>query len=784
MRLTLRTMLAYLDGILEPEDTQDIAKKIEESPFASDLIHRIRDLMRRPSIDAPDSTSPGPSLGPNAVAEYLDNTLPPARVTEFEKICLDSDIYLAEVSACHQILTLVLGEPAEIEPASRQRMYDIHAQYAQPPVDEISLSSDSQTEIVLPPPAPAFSALSSDTAIVKKTHARPTIPEYLREPDKKNRWVSIATACVLAVCLLIVVLMALGRFEPGTTMGNMLVSLGVVKENKQVAAETNKAVPQPIKSQSDTSAKPKPEEKAIGGKSTPSTAKTAPPALPAAESEKPSGAEQPTSTASPPGEPEKPFASEKNLLRPRSPTETTTAGTVTEPATAAQNDSTSKTAVDQDQNKGGNTIQETAKPPQAQTDSEPAGTDVASTDIKPSEEKTPAPSEQMGRFTSEDQLLLTNSGAATDWQRVASRGILSANEQLLALPTYRPEITVDTSVKLQMLGGAELELLPSNAREPEGIKIRFGRIVVAPLANAGTKLRLIAGDRTGVITFVDPDAVLAAEVRRIHTPGVNPETESDHITAEIFVAAGHIVWDETGQKSLEIAAPARFIIDKQSAPETATFKDLPWITAEPISQIDHRASETMVQELLSKKPPTRPAQRGLMEMAKHRQKEVCRLAIRCLGYIGYFDPMVTVLNDAASKQDWAENINQLREAVARDPETAIAVRKALESRYPQEADDMYRMLWGYSDKNLESGDDEKLVKFLEDENLAMRVLSIWNLKEIRGGGGQFYQPEQPVAKRQQPIRSWKKSLEAKEIRIKPVEEKNGNTAPENAADVP
>lgn len=202
MRLTLRTMLAYLDEVLEPAEAEDLGKKIGESDFASGLVQRIRTVSKKVRMDAPKLDGKGAGNDANAVAEYLDSTLPQDRVGDFERICLESDRHLAEVAACHQILTLVLGKPADVPEELRDKIYALgHPDRAVPP------GAAAATKTGAPPviasangrPAPA-------------EHADAEVPDYLRAGRGYSIWPFVGTAAAVFL-LCAAILRAMGPFD-------------------------------------------------------------------------------------------------------------------------------------------------------------------------------------------------------------------------------------------------------------------------------------------------------------------------------------------------------------------------------------------------------------------------------------------------------------------------------------------------------------------------------------------------------------------------------------------
>lgn len=122
MRLTLRTLLAYLDDRLSPANTKELGQKIAASPFATELVERIREVKRRRRLALPDK--PVAMIDPNLVAEYLDDQLTPELVARVEQQILASDVMLAEVASAHEILGQ-LRDPVTVEPRLQDRLYSL-----------------------------------------------------------------------------------------------------------------------------------------------------------------------------------------------------------------------------------------------------------------------------------------------------------------------------------------------------------------------------------------------------------------------------------------------------------------------------------------------------------------------------------------------------------------------------------------------------------------------------------------------------------------------------------
>src|SRR5260370_36834389 len=191
MRLTLRTLLAYLDDTLEPAQAKLIGQKVAESDTAQELIARIKQVTRRRRLTTPPpSGGPGGKIDANTIAEYLDNSVAAEQLAEVEQICLASDVHLAEVAACHEILTLVLGEPALVPPMAKQRMYG-------------RVKGPEAIPFRKPPLRPERDPVFSDENMETDETLRLGLPPYRRHGSWSQRLVlvggGLAALCLLAV---------------------------------------------------------------------------------------------------------------------------------------------------------------------------------------------------------------------------------------------------------------------------------------------------------------------------------------------------------------------------------------------------------------------------------------------------------------------------------------------------------------------------------------------------------------------------------------------------------
>jgi hypothetical protein len=753
MRLTLRTMLAFLDDILKPADAEDLRRKIDDSEFAKGLVHRIRASTHRGRLGAPTLDGKGMGLDPNTVAEYLDNVLPPERVPELEKICLESDVHLAEAASCHQILALVLGEAASVPPELRDRCYRIGS----PDTTRVAARADTSDSVepldgsgtlAAPPvatgdahaatleePAPPPGPGDVPAAMPLTTRKRTVVPDYLRA-GKGTPWKPMLITLAIVFALVVTFLLALGPLDHTHPIAKLL---GLRAEPELVAEGTSAS---PI----DTDG---PETGAATG------------AASGGSGEGESDDNPSDSGSSPPAE----------FVEDVPP-----AGS---PAAEADGDSASEQAAEggaegMTEGSGNDVPAEPGTPEFPPTEAMPATDAGTGAEAQPSEAEatepaaddpeappaTPAPPVDVGFVKDLGQhFLLRRDRASGNWFRLPGRAKLSSGDDLAVLPTYRPEIVLQPGVQVVCVGPTRARPLPPGDQGEPGLALLHGRAFASTAGVAGARLRLDLAGYQATVTLTEPDSEIAVDVARYLPAGGDPIGDGTTRVVHVFATVGDVQWqDQDGSMATIRAGQVRIVAGDRSETLTASGYP-PWMVREELEPIELLASRDLEPTVTT----DRPAILALNEQAEDRKSEIRSLAARSLAFLGSFEALVAEFKNEQQRAFWAIEFDALRDGLTYGRTSATNVRATLETYHGDKAQELYQMLCGYDPQQLVQGADGQLVDWLSDGALIARVLAYENLRRITGKT-HYYQPWATEARRKSSVQDWLKELNEGGIR--------------------
>jgi hypothetical protein len=248
MRLTLRTLLAYRDKVLDPKDSQILEQRIRDSGTARSIAQRIEAVVANARLNPIPVDAREFGLDPNDVASFLDDAMTSERLPEMERKCLENSALLAEVASCHQILARAIAVPVNVSPMFRNRILDFQRRVSEGDLPRPSkLRGDGGHGSTRPPHLlmdasktddPSYSAAQGSPPSFETREGLPAslpqnrrpiqglggagielddrlgaqVPEYLRGTDRQ--WISSTIRLLLLLALLgYCALQAMGPWE-------------------------------------------------------------------------------------------------------------------------------------------------------------------------------------------------------------------------------------------------------------------------------------------------------------------------------------------------------------------------------------------------------------------------------------------------------------------------------------------------------------------------------------------------------------------------------------------
>lgn len=712
MRLTLRTLLAYLDDILEPAHAKEIGQKIDESSYATELTKRIREVMRRRRLSAPEISGPERGIDPNLVAEYLDNTLPPESVTDVERICLEADMHLAEVAACHQILTLVLGEPVDVPEKTRGRLYGLGpgARELTPGTRSPSPRSSTSQESNASQSRPASTVRSPDSG--SSFHS--TVPDYLkRQPLWRRALPFLLVTTVLTVWAALLL--------SDSTIFNGLLGSG----SDQQQSESD----EPSLTDNQATDGPGPAVPPLADPNATAPGNPAGSVLSTDVASAASGGVAAVGNIDP--------------LPPMEEPGTGLGGTGTvEPAlppaaVAGTNGQVTLPSV---------TTSESGLPPVTPPAANPTTTVIEPPPSVPEVIETPI------RYASVDGIVLKLNVETQQWLVLERDGKLFPGE-LIAVPApfqARFELP-DLPVDLQFEPGTLLRYLgPTNAA-PISFEVFEGRLrahgQAAPIDAANPlALGIAAPDSLWRIELLTGDTDVALEIGRRQPRAVGEVFGADGYTGTLYVmngaarfADGQTVTAVNARQSWSVSPENRKQrsesdpADESTAPQPLrVFPEwLDPVAADP-SVIERRYQTLFENEFML----DAPLSESLPPLIRSPDTRIAELAVECLALVQDIPSLVLALqlDDPAADTMRHAAIEGLRNWLPMRAENDEILKTELGKRFPSDdATVVYRLLWGFSEQDARNRfTAEQLIDWMEHDHIAVRELAIYQIEAITG----------------------------------------------------
>lgn len=733
MRLTLRTMLAYMDNILDPKDAEELRARIENSELAGTLMRRIESATHRIRLESPALDAKGMGADANTVAEYLDNTLPPERVPEFERVCLESDMHLAEVAACHQVLAQVLGRRVEIRPELRRRVHAIGQTGPASRTGELAAAAgDTQSA--------AESAEGVRTKGGKIWRADRSGPPAVFGRRRSTPWL---LAVVIVVLLTAAAVVIFGPWPPRMALGP--AREGLREQRLDVPVERDDA--RQADSEGTGASRDTHDESASSGQQSPAVARDqqdSDPVRPTDASSTGNGTAGRADTDR--GSPDRGTAVDR--------------GDAAEPGDEDSLPPTFADTQDAAAADSGDVDEATPELPTIQNPLTLRGQPAGESSGLSVDSLLPDTDRAEWIVTTSDQvaLVMTEPG---QWQPVSVSDRLTPASAVVSLPAFRPQVELDDSLVITSSRAAWQPVDPVDGNALAGINVDYGRFLFENKSPTPTYLQVHWADRWATLRLSANGGAAALEIMPVRLPGDDPLTVPPHQVLKLVVLEGVVQWDGGNGETRDLPASSGLGVVDNADPEPLERATAPeWVDLRNVKPILRQEAAPVLREAVQTEGSAATA---LQSLLGHRRVELRALAAMSLVQLDQFDGALASLNDPDQHWAWSELFDSLQAAIARGPATARKLQEACQRVYPASADQVYALLVGYGPSMLRTGGAEQLVDQLSSSQLPVRVLALENLRRITGGKTLRYRPEANERQRERAMAAWSRRLAQGEI---------------------